>query len=103
MIARESGDENFDRNTTKLEADRIKGEGLHARFTHLVVEAGSVVLHVSNNMNEVKKDGEDSGDCEEEGETAAAKERLKRFQEKTRKSEDSSRRGDVHPKRKNND
>ena len=29
--------------------------------------------------------------------------RLKRFQEKTRKSEDSSRRGDVHPKRKNND
>ena len=49
-------------------------EGLHARFTHLVAEAGSIVLHVSNNMNEVKKDGEDSGDGEEEGGTAAAKE-----------------------------
>ena len=74
VIARESGDEHSDRNTTKLEADRIKCEGLHARFPHLVAEAGSIVLHVSNNMNEVKKDGEDNGDGEEEGETAAAKE-----------------------------
>ena len=32
VIARESGDEHSDRNTTKLEADRIKGEGLHAGF-----------------------------------------------------------------------
>ena len=55
MIASESGDEYSDRNTTKLEADRIKGEGLHARFPHLVAEAGSIVLHVSNNMKEVKK------------------------------------------------
>ena len=74
VIARESGDEHSDRNTTKLEADRIKGEGLHARFPHLVAEAGSIVLHVSNKMNEGKKNGEDSGDGEEEGETAAAKE-----------------------------
>ena len=73
MIARESGDEHSDRNTTKLEADRIKGEGLHARFPHLVAEAGSIVLHVSHNMNEVLKYGEDSGDGEEEGETAAAR------------------------------
>ena len=74
VIARESGDEHSDRNTSKLEADRIKGEGHHARFPHLVAEAGSIVLYVSNNMNEVKKDGEDSGVGEEEGETAAAKE-----------------------------
>ena len=51
--ARMSGDEHSDRNTTKVETDRIKGEGLHARFLHLVAEAGSIVLHVSNNMNEV--------------------------------------------------
>ena len=43
------------------------------RFPHLVAEAGSIVLHVSNNMNEVKKDDEDSEDGEE-GVTAAAKE-----------------------------
>ena len=73
VIAGGLGDEHSDRDTTKLEADRIKGEGLHRRFTHLVAEAGSIVLHVSNNTNEVKKDGEDSGDGEEEGETAAAK------------------------------
>ena len=73
MIAREPGNEHSDRNTTKLEAGRVKDEGLHARFAHLVAEAGSIVLYVSSNMNEVKKDGEGSGDGEE-GETAAAKE-----------------------------
>ena len=74
MIARKSGDEHSDRITSKLEADHIKGEGHHARHTHLVAEAGSIVLHVSNNMNEGKKDGEDSEDGEEESETGAAKE-----------------------------
>ena len=74
MIARESGDERSDRITAELETDRIKGEGHHARYPYLVAEAGSVVLHVSKNMNEGKKDGEDSGDGEEEGETAAAEE-----------------------------
>ena len=74
MTARESGDEHSDRITSKLEADHIKGEGHHARHTHLVAEAGSIVLHVSNNMNEGKKDGEDSEDGEEESETGAAKE-----------------------------
>ena len=50
-----------------------RAEGHHARFPHLVAEAGSIVLHVSNSMNEVKKDdGEDSEDGEEEGGTAAA-------------------------------
>ena len=33
VIARETGDEHSDRNTTKLEADRINGEGLHTRFS----------------------------------------------------------------------
>ena len=43
VIARESGDEHSDRITAKLEAYRIKGEGHHARYHHLVAEAGSVV------------------------------------------------------------
>ena len=49
-------------------------DGHHARFPHLVAAAVSIVLHVSNNMNEVKKYDDDSEDGEEEGETAAAKE-----------------------------
>ena len=42
--ARMSGDEHSDRNTTKVETDRIQGDGHHARFPHLVAEAGSIVL-----------------------------------------------------------
>ena len=57
-----------------METDRIQGDGHYAQFPHLVAEAGSIVLHVSNNMNEVKKDDEDSEDGEEVGGTAAAKE-----------------------------
>ena len=53
VTARESGDEHSDRNTTKVETYRIEGDGHHARFPHLVAESGSIVLHVSNNMNEV--------------------------------------------------
>ena len=34
-IARESGDERSDRNTTKVETDRIQGDGHHARFPTL--------------------------------------------------------------------
>ena len=61
-IARVPGDERSDRNTTKVETDRIQGDGHHARFPHLVAEAG------------LSCDDEDSEDGEEEGETAAAKE-----------------------------
>ena len=43
-----------DRNTAKVETDRFQGDGHHARFPHSVTEAGSIVLHVSNSMNEVK-------------------------------------------------
>ena len=97
VIARESGDEHSERDTTKLEADRIKGEGLRARFPHLVAEAGAIVLHVSNNMNEVKKMVKTVETVEKKARQLQQK-RLKRFQEKTRKSEDSSRKGEVHPK-----
>ena len=69
--ARMPGGEHPDPDTTQVETDRIKGDGHHARFPHLVAEAGSIVLHVSNSMNEVKKDDEDSEDGEEEGGTAA--------------------------------
>ena len=44
-----------DRSTANVEADRIAGEGHHARYLHSVAEAGSIVLHVSNNMNEGNK------------------------------------------------
>ena len=85
----------YDRSTVNVEADRIAGAGHHARYLHSVAEAGSIVLHVSNN-------GEDGEDGEEVGETAAAKE-TEKMSKKTWKSEDSSRRGEVHPKKRNND
>ena len=50
-----SGDEHSDRNTAKVETDRVHGDGHHARFPHLVAEAGSIVLHVSSSMKTVKK------------------------------------------------
>ena len=60
--ARMPGEEHSDRNTAKVETDRFHGDGYHARFPHLVTEAGSIVLHVSNSMNEIKKDGEEAGE-----------------------------------------
>ena len=59
--ARMLGEEHSDRNTAKVETDRIHGDGHHALVPHLVPEAGSIVLHVSE-------------DGEEEGGTAAARE-----------------------------
>ena len=53
--ARMPGEEHSDRKTAKVETGRIQGDGHHARFPHLVAEAGSIVLHVSNSMNEVLK------------------------------------------------
>ena len=44
------------------------GEEHHARCAHSDEEAGSIVLHVSSDMNEKEKDDEEAG------ETAAAKE-----------------------------
>ena len=72
--AGETGEEHCDRSTANEEPDRTVCEGHHARCLHLVVEAGSIVLQVSNNMSEGKKDGEDEEDGEEAGETAATKE-----------------------------
>ena len=63
--ARETGEEHSDRSTANVKADRIAGEGHHARYLHSVAEAGSILLHVSNNRNEGKKDGEDGKDGEE--------------------------------------
>ena len=65
--ARMPGEEHSDRNTAKVETDRIQGDGHHARFPHLVAEAGSIVSHVSNSMIKVKKSDEDSEHGEEEG------------------------------------
>ena len=50
------------------ESDYTVGDDHHARCVHPVVEAASIVLHVSNDMYEGKKDGEEAG------ETTAAKE-----------------------------
>ena len=72
--AGETGEEHSERSKANAEADRIVGEGHHARYFHSVAEAGSIVLHVSNNMNEGKGDGEDGEHGEDAGETAAAKE-----------------------------
>ena len=72
--ARMEGEGHSDRNTAKVETDRIQGGSHHARFPHLVAEAGSIVLHVSNSMNEVEKDDEDSEDGEEEGGTSSKRE-----------------------------
>ena len=92
VICRETGDGHSDRIAANLEADGNEGEGHHGT-PHSVAEAGSFVLHVSNNMDEGKRDGEHGDDGEEEGETAAAKEtEYIYFKKKTRKSEDSPRR-----------
>ena len=64
--ARMPGEEKSDRNTAKVETDRFQGDGHHAWFPHSVTETGSIVLHVSNSMNEAKKNDEDSEDGEEE-------------------------------------
>ena len=72
--ARMPGEENSDRNTAKVESDRFQRDGRHARIPRSVVEAGSIVLHVSSSMNEVKEDDEDSEDGEEECVTAVARE-----------------------------
>ena len=61
--ARMPGEEHSDRNTAKVVSRAM-----------VITEAGSIVVHVSNSMNEVKKDDEDSEDGEEEGGTAAARE-----------------------------
>ena len=51
--ARMLGEEHSDRNTARVETDRFQGDGHHARFPQSVTEAGSIVSHVSNSMNEV--------------------------------------------------
>ena len=80
--ARMPGEEHSDRNTAKVETDRFQGGGHHAWFPHSVIGAGSIVLHVSNSMNEVKKDDEDSEDGEEESNLQKRKCSLQRLRMK---------------------
>ena len=62
------GEEHSDRSTVNDEADRTVGDDHHARCIHPDIEAGSIVLQVSNNMSEGKKGGEEAS------ETTTAKE-----------------------------
>ena len=66
--AGETGEEHSELSTVNEESGHIVGEEHHARCAHSDEEAGSTVVHVSNDMSEEKKDGEEAG------ETAAAKE-----------------------------
>ena len=63
-----TGEEHSERSTVNEESGHIVGEEHHARCAHSDEEAGSIVLHVSTDMNEKKTDDDEAG------ETAAAKE-----------------------------
>ena len=63
-----TGEEHSELSMVNEESDHIVGEEHHARCVHSDEEAGSIVLHVSSDMNEKEKDDEEAG------ETAAAKE-----------------------------
>ena len=65
-----TGEEHSELSTVKEESVHIVGEEHHARCAHSDEEAGSIVLHVSSDMNEKEKDDEEAG------ETAAAKETI---------------------------
>ena len=63
-----TGEEHSVLSTVNEESGHIVGEEHHhAGGAHSDEEAGSIVLHVSNDMSEEEKDGEEAG------ETAAAK------------------------------
>ena len=62
------GEEHSELSMVNEESDHIVGEEHHARCVHSDEEAGSIVLHVSRDMNEKEKDDEEAG------ETAAAEE-----------------------------
>ena len=65
----ETGEEHSQLSTVNEESGHIVGEERHARCAHSDEEAGSFVLHVSNDMNEKEKDDEEAGET-----AAAAKE-----------------------------
>ena len=68
--------------------------------SHSVTEANSIVVHVSNSMNEVKMTMKTAKTVKM---GQQQRERMMRFQERTRKSEDSSNQGEVHPRKRNNE
>ena len=63
-----TGEGHSELSTVNKESGHIVGGEHHARCAHPDEEAGSIVLHVSNDMSEEEIDGEEAG------ETAAAKE-----------------------------
>ena len=63
-----TSEEHPELSTVNEESSHIVGEEHHARCTHSDEEAGSIVLHVSSDMNEKEKDDEEAS------ETAASKE-----------------------------
>ena len=63
-----TSEEHPELSTVNEESSHIVGEEHHSQCTHSDEEAGSVVLHVSSDMNEKEKDDEEAN------ETAAAKE-----------------------------
>ena len=77
-----------------IETEHI-GEELPAQCTRSDEEAGSIVLHVSSDMNEKEK-------MMKRRTRQQQQKRLRRFQRKTWKSEDSSRRVETHPKKRSN-
>ena len=84
-----TGEEHSERSTVNEESGHIVGEERHARCAHSDEEAGSIMLHVSTDMN-VKKQARQQ-----------QQKRLRRYQRKTLKSEDSMRREEAHPKKRN--
>ena len=91
-----TGEEHSDRSTANEESGCIVGGDHHARCAHPVDEAGSIVLYVSYDISEKKKKVQKQARQQQQM-------RLRRFQNKTRKSEDSLRREEAHPKKRNND
>ena len=89
-----TGEEHAELSTVNEESGHIVGEEHHARCAHPDEEAGSIALHVSNDMSEEKKTVNKQAKQQQQ-------KRLRRCQRKTLKSEDSSRREKAHPKKRN--
>ena len=89
-----TGEEHSELSTANEESGHIVGEEHRARCAHSDEEAGSIVLHVSSDMSEEKKTVKKQVRQEQQ-------KRLRRYQRKTLKSEELSRREEAHPKKRN--
>ena len=77
-------EEHSELSSENEESDHIVGEEHHARCAHSDEEAGSIVLHVSSDMNEKEKTMKKQARQQQQ-------KTLRRYQRETLKSEDSSR------------